>query len=97
MLATLPWNVEDDVGRFAAVAEAMGEGRDAARVPAAFERLLRAAGVRVAIADEFAGVDAATLAAQIRRPENAAMRQSNRRPASDADLERFAGTVLAQA
>ncbi|MCP8940206.1 iron-containing alcohol dehydrogenase [Alsobacter sp. SYSU M60028] len=97
MLATLPWNVADDAGRFAAVAEAMGEGRDAARVPDAFERLLRAAGVRVSIADEFAGVDAATLAAQIRRPENAAMRNSNRRPASDADLERFAASVLAQA
>jgi len=97
VLATLPWSVvaEDD-GPFAAVARAMGEAPQAARVPAAFERLLRATGIRVSIAEEFAGIDAATLAAQMARPENAPMRQSSRRRVDDVDLGRFAQTVLTQ-
>jgi hypothetical protein len=74
----------------------MGEAPQAARVPAAFERLLRATGIRVSIAEEFAGIDAATLAVQMARPENAPMRQSSRRRVDDADLIRFAQTVLTQ-
>ena len=51
--ATLAWNVADDSeGRFAAVAAAMGEPREAARLPAAFERLLRQAGIKVSLAGE---------------------------------------------
>ena len=96
VLATLPWSVAEDDGPFAAVAHAMGEAPQAARVPAAFERLLRATGIRVSIAEEFAGIDAATLAAQMARPENAPMRQSSRRRVDDADLGRFAQTVLTQ-
>ncbi len=96
VLATLPWSVADDDGPFAAVARAMGEAPQAARVPAAFERLLRATGIRVSIAEEFAGIDAATLAAQMARPENAPMRQSSRRRVDDADLGRFAQTVITQ-
>lgn len=97
MVATLPWNVAEDAGHFAGVAEAMGEGFHAARVPAAFKRLMRATGVRISLAEEMAGITPAMLAEQMRRPENAAMRNSNRRPVSDADLERFAETVLSQA
>jgi len=96
VLATLPWSVAEDDGPFAAVAQAMGEAPQAARVPAAFERLLRATGIRVSIAEEFAGIDAASLAAQMARPENAPMRQSSRRRVDDADLGRFAQTVLTQ-
>jgi alcohol dehydrogenase len=95
--ATLAWNVVDDSeGRFAAVAAAMGEAGEAARVPAAFERLLRASGVKVSLAGE--GHDAirpADLALQMGRPENEAMRRSNRRPVADADLLAFATAVLA--
>ena len=96
VLATLPWSVAEDDGPFAAVAQAMGEAPQAARVPAAFERLLRATGIRVSIAEEFAGNDSATLAVQMARPENAPMRQSSRRRVDDADLIRFAQTVLTQ-
>jgi alcohol dehydrogenase class IV len=96
VLATLPWSVSEDDGPFASVAVAMGEAPQAARVPAAFERLLRSTGIRVSIAEEFAGIDAATLAAQMARPENAPMRQSSRRQVDDADLGRFAQTVLTQ-
>jgi len=95
--ATLAWNVADDSGgRFAAVAAAMGEPADAARVPAAFERLLRQCGIKVSLAGE--GYDAILpkdLALQMARPENEAMRRSNRRLVADADLLTFAHEMLA--
>ena len=95
--ATLAWNVADDSGgRFAAVAAAMGEPADAARVPAAFERLLRQSGIKVSLAGE--GYDAILpkdLALQMARPENEAMRRSNRRLVADADLLTFAHEMLA--
>jgi len=97
MLATVPWNVETDDGPFATVAEAMGEGHDASRVPATFEHLLRAVGVKVALSGE--GYDDITpeqLAAKMAAPENAPMRRSNRRPIADAELLRFARTMLSQ-
>jgi alcohol dehydrogenase class IV len=94
--ATLAWNAADDAaGRFAAVAVAMGEPPDAGRVPGAYEQLLRRAGIRVSLAGE--GHDAirpADLALQMARPENEAMRRSNRRPVTDADLLAFAHEVL---
>ena len=94
--ATLAWNVAADAdGRFAAVAEAMGEGRDARAVPAAFDRLLRQAGIKIVLAGEgYDEVTPAALAAQMARPENEAMRRSNRRPVTDADLLTFATAVL---
>jgi alcohol dehydrogenase len=94
--ATLAWNAADDgAGRFAAVAAAMGEPADGSRVPGAYERLLRRSGIRVSLAGE--GYDAirpADLALQMARPENEAMRRSNRRPVGDADLLAFAHEVL---
>ncbi|MFI4869329.1 MAG: iron-containing alcohol dehydrogenase [Steroidobacterales bacterium] len=94
--ATLAWNVADDSeGRYAAVAAAMGEPCDAARLPAAFERLLRQCGIKVSLTGE--GHDAirpADLALQMARPENEAMRRSNRRAVADADLLAFATAVL---
>jgi alcohol dehydrogenase class IV len=97
LVATLPWNVEVGADAYAAVGAAMGEPAEAARLPAAFERLLRAVGLQVSVADEFAGVTPAALAAQMRRPENQAMSRSNRRDVTDADLEAFAQRVLTQA
>ena len=94
--ATLGWNSETDAdGRFAAVAALMGEGADARRLPAAFERLLRQAGVKVSLAGEgHDEVTPAELARQMARPENEAMRRSNKRPVGDADLLTFATAVL---
>lgn len=98
MLATLPWNVEHDPdGRFAAVAACIGEAADAAALPGAYARLLRDSGVKVSLAGE--GYDDITperLAAQMAREENAAMRRSNRRASSDADLLVMARAVLVQ-
>jgi alcohol dehydrogenase len=97
MLAALPWNAEEDPdGRFAAVAALMG-ARDAAGLTAAYEGLLRGVGVKVSLAGE--GYDDITperLAAQMANPENAAMRRSNRRVSSDADLLALARSVLSQ-
>lgn len=96
MRATLPWNVADDpAGRWAAVAAALGEAAEAARVPALFEGLLRATGVQVGLdGDGFGDIQAATLAEQIARPENAPMRRSNARDIGDGDLLAFARAVL---
>jgi alcohol dehydrogenase class IV len=95
--ATLAWNVEDDDGRFAAVAAAMGDDAQAQRLPAAFDRLLRAVGIKVSLAGEgHDDITAEQLAAQMARPENEAMRRSNRRPVHDSDLLVFANTILTE-
>lgn len=98
LLATLPWNAAEDAdGRFAAVAEALGERREAARLPSAFERLLRRVGVKISLAGE--GHDDVTperLARQMEAAENAPMLRSNRRPVRDEDLLVFARAVLTQ-
>ncbi|WP_158813963.1 iron-containing alcohol dehydrogenase [Methylocapsa sp. S129] len=93
MLASLPWNVEDNEA-FAACAADMGAEPSARGFIAAYEKLLRASGVKLSLAEEFAGVTAQELAAQTARPENAAMRDSNRRAASQADLLMLARQVL---
>ena len=96
--ATLAWNAaEDPARRFAAAALAMGERAESARLPGAFERLLRESGVKISLAGEgHDHVTAAALAAQMGRPENAAMRLSNHRKVADADLLRFATAVLTE-
>ena len=96
--ATLPWNIETDTGRFAAVAAAMGEVADAKALPAAYERLLRRVGLKLSLAGEgHDGITANQLAAQMARPENDAMRRSNHRPVGAADLQLFAETLLSGA
>jgi alcohol dehydrogenase len=93
MLASLPWNVENNPA-FAACAVDMGAEPTARGFIAAYEKLLRASGVKLSLAAEFAGVSAQELAAQTARPENAAMRDSNARAASEADLIMLAREVL---
>lgn len=94
MLATNDWNTSDDDGRWAACAEAMGAR--GLGFPRAFERLLRAVRVQIPLSDSFAGITAAALAERMAAPENAPMRQSNRRPVADADLLEIATRVLSQ-
>jgi alcohol dehydrogenase class IV len=93
MLASLPWNVENNEA-FAACAADMGAEPTARGFIAAYERLLRASGVKLSLAEEFAGVTAHELAAQTARPENAAMRDSNVRTPTEADLLKLAEAVL---
>ncbi len=97
MLASLPWNMAGNEERFARCAAAMGAHASAEGFAHAYERLLRQAGVKIAVGDEFSGIAPEALAAQTARPENAAMRASNKRPASDADLLALARSVLALA
>jgi alcohol dehydrogenase len=93
MLASLPWNIEKNEA-FAACAADMGGEPSGRGFIASYERLLRASGVKLSLAQEFAGVTAEQLAAQTARPENAAMRDSNARAASEADLLMLAERVL---
>jgi alcohol dehydrogenase class IV len=94
MATTLEWNVEGNAEGFAKVAEALGLGRNPRRLPAWFDRFVRAVGIEVSLADEAKGVDAAVLARRMAAPENAAMRVANVRPVTDEDLEPLAGMVL---
>ena len=94
MLASLPWTMAEGDERFGACAAAMGAEPTAAGFRDAYERLVRASGMMVSVRNEFAGVSAEAFAAQIARPENAAMRASTRRGSSDADLLALAQAVL---
>jgi aminoglycoside N3'-acetyltransferase len=93
MLASLPWNVKDNPA-FAACAADMGAEPSARGFIAAYEKLLRASGMKLSLGEEFTGVTARQLAEQTARPENAAMRDSNARAASEADLLTLARDVL---
>jgi alcohol dehydrogenase class IV len=96
--ATLPWSVAGDAAPFAAAAAAMGEKRDARRLPEAFDRLLRAVGIKVSIAGEgHDDITPAQLAQQMAMPANEPMRRSNRREVCDAHLLEFATAVLTAA
>ena len=98
MLASLPWNVGDDpTGRFGACAAAMGAEPTGQGFIDAYEALLRASKIHLSVAEEFAGVSAEMLAAQMGRPENIAMIRSNARDASEADRLMLARAVLAVA
>jgi len=95
--ATLPWNIENDAGCYAAVAAAMGEPANATRLPAAVDRLIRDVGIKVSLSGEgHDGITAEQLAEQMARPENSAMRRSNRRPVLDSDLLYFAQLMLTE-
>jgi alcohol dehydrogenase class IV len=96
MLASLPWNVEGN-DAFAACAAALGAEASAGGFIAAYEKLLRACGLKLSVAEEFAGVGAEARAAQAARPENAAMRDSNKRASSEADLLELSKRILSLA
>jgi alcohol dehydrogenase class IV len=96
--ATLPWNIEGDEAPFAGIAAALGETGGAKSVPGAYDKLLRRVGFKLSLSGEgHDEITASQLAAQMARPENEAMRRSNRRAVRDADLHLFAETLLAGA
>jgi alcohol dehydrogenase class IV len=93
--ATLDWSVAEQGPAFAAAAAAMGEAADARHLPRAFDRLLRAVGVKVTLSGEgHDHISAAQLAEQMALPANEPMRRSNRREVRDQDLLEFATAVL---
>lgn len=83
--ATLAWNIAADDGRFAAAARAIGLDH-AEDLPRAFGDLLAALGLPATTREAGLAIDPAILAAQMARPENAAMRNSNFRPVTETDL-----------
>jgi alcohol dehydrogenase len=94
MLASLPWNVEGNRA-FAACAADLGGEASGRGFIAAYDKLLRATGMKLSLAEEFSGVSAPELAKQTARPENASMRAANRRSSSEAELLALAEAVLA--
>ncbi|MYZ48043.1 iron-containing alcohol dehydrogenase [Propylenella binzhouense] len=95
MAATIDWVVAGNRPAFASVAEAMGEGRDPDRVPAAFRGICEDIGIPEMARRALAGLSAAELAAHMAAPENATMRKSTARPVTDADLLSLAEATLA--
>ncbi len=94
MLATLPWNIVQDDGRWAACAKALGAGETAADFARGFEQLIRASGLEMHL-HECADISAERLAEQMMRPENVPMQTSNWRASSNADLITLARATLA--
>jgi len=96
VLATLHWNIEGETGEFTRVADALGVKGGAVALPVAYEDLLRRVNMRIDLSEEANGLTPERLAAQMARPENEAMRRSNRRAVGDDDLLTFARTMLSQ-
>lgn len=96
MLATIEWVSEGNPAAFAKVAEAMGEAPDASAAVAAYERLVRASGLKVSLAGEgFELNRPELLAARMASDANAPMRKSTARYPGDADLLDLARRVFA--
>jgi alcohol dehydrogenase class IV len=91
---TLAWSVAADDGAFAAAARACGLGA-AQELPGWYADLMTRCGVQRRLPEAFRAFDAATLAAEMRAPENQPMRKATARPVEDADLDRFAAAVMA--
>ena len=92
--ASIDWTIANDDGRNQAAAEAFGL-KAASDLPKAFRDLADSVGIDLRLGPDFAGISAETLAAQFARPENAAMRSSNRRQITDGDLMMLAEKLLA--
>lgn len=94
MLATLPWNAEKDDGAFAACAAAMGGPADADEFVMRFERLIRAVGMELSLAQRFAGIAAESLAREMAEPQNLPMLAANKREPSASERVELARRTL---
>jgi hypothetical protein len=72
----------------------MGGPRDAEALPGLVDKLIRAVGMKVALADELPGITPERLAEEMALPENEAMRKSSARPSTERDLRDLARAVL---
>jgi alcohol dehydrogenase len=94
MLATMDWVAEGNRPAFARVAEAMG----ASDPVKAYERIVRASGIKVALTgDGLDHVQPERLAEHMASPANRPMRKSTLRYPSDEDLVMLAGRFLSLA
>ena len=95
MAATAEWVVEGNREAYTKVAEAMGEGPDADKVPDAFRHLAKTVGLELNAFAAAPGLTPERLAAAMAAPENASMRKSTKRLVSDSDLLPLAKLTLA--
>lgn len=91
MAATLPFVIEGNPGGFSRVAEAFGLA-SADALPARFSALLDEVGLDRSLPRD---IDAATLAARMAAPENAAMLRATAREFTEDDVHGLAEAVLA--
>ncbi len=94
--ATLAWSVENDDGRFAAAARACGL-TSARELAGWYSDFVTRCGVDRRLPEAFKSFDTATLAAEMRAPENQPMRAATAREVTEDDIERFAGAIMALA
>ena len=95
MAATAEWVVEGNREAFSRVAEAMGEGANAGKVPGAFRRLAKSIGLDLETSAAAPGLTAEKLAEAMVAPENTSMRKSTKRFVEDGDLLPLAKMTLA--
>ena len=93
----LGWQAATDNGPFAAAAAACGLGRDAGALTQMYTDLMTRCGVARRLPEAFKASSAADLAAEMRADETRYMRDSSVRRVSDANIERFAASVMALA
>ncbi len=94
MAATLSFAMEGNKAAYDEVARAFGCDRTG-ELPMAFGAFVRRLGIHLNLEEEVPFLSAARLAAQMARPENAAMRLASRRLVSDDDLLTLAERTLA--
>ncbi|CAN5444590.1 iron-containing alcohol dehydrogenase [soil metagenome] len=96
MLATIDWVKDGNPAAYAAVARAMGSAAGAAQSVEAFERLVRASGIRLSLAGEGLELNRPDLLAErMASPAHRPMRANTVREVSDADLLMLAQRVYA--
>jgi alcohol dehydrogenase class IV len=96
MMATFDWVIEGNPQAFAAVAEAMGETREPMAGCRAFERLVRASGIKISFQGDGLELNRPDiLAKHMASPANTPMRGYTARDVSDDDLLMLAQRVYA--
>ncbi|MEO3430407.1 iron-containing alcohol dehydrogenase [Pelagibius sp. CAU 1746] len=93
---TLAWSAAEDDGCFAAAARACGL-TSAEDLPGWYSGLMTRCGVARRLPEAFRSFDAAALAAEMRAAENQPMRLASAREVTEADIDRFAGAMMALA
>jgi alcohol dehydrogenase class IV len=96
MLATIDWVAEGNPQAFAKVAAAMGEKAEAAAAVKAYDRLVRASGLKISLAGDGLELNRPELLAEhMASPANNPMRKSTARFPEDADLLELARRLYA--
>jgi alcohol dehydrogenase class IV len=94
--ASLPWLVARPEGaeNYARAAEALGGKAEAAALPEAYAKLMRAIGIPAELPAVCAGVTAEALAREMKNTANIGMSQNSACPVDEAALDEMAGLML---